>query len=95
MTYDKIVPLSQDAMQRAMDAEKLAKQQAAASTTTSKSKWAQQKYSGTLLLHITATTSCCCHTASTSVLIAATAIATAGRPRGRAAVPMSGPVRAP
>jgi hypothetical protein len=73
-----LVPLSQDAMQRAKDAEKPAKQQAAASTTTSKSKWAQQKYSGTLLLHITATTSCCCHTASTSVLIAATAIATAG-----------------
>jgi hypothetical protein len=47
MTYDKIVPLSQDAIKKAKDAEKLAKQQAAASTTTSKSKWAQQKYSGT------------------------------------------------
>jgi hypothetical protein len=50
MTYDKIVPLSQDAIKKAKDAEKLAKQQAAASTTTSKSKWAQQKYSGTLQL---------------------------------------------
>eukprot|EP00953_Heterococcus_sp_UTEX-ZZ885_P007220 4384-Heterococcus_DN1.PRE.1 len=68
MTYEKIVPLSQDAIKKAKDAEKLAKQQAAASTTTSKSKWAQQKYSGTVLLLLLF----CCNTASVGTLTATT-----------------------
>jgi hypothetical protein len=68
MTYEKIVPLSQDAIKKAKDAEKLAKQQAAASTTTSKSKWAQQKYSGMLLLLLLF----CYNTASVGTLTATT-----------------------